>query len=117
MTAQVNVTGTRRPIGLTPSDTNEATIFTAGEAVTTLVQFWVANLTATAATTTIKWGDGSTDYPLISVFSVPARGYLREDCMIPLRPGYTVKVTSGTSSALTYSVIITEAAGGLGGKV
>ena len=114
MSAFVNVGGQRRVIGLTPANTSEATLFTSNDDATAVVGVWVANLTGTAANATIKWGDGSTDYAIISVFPVPARGYLVENVFIPLRDGYTIKVTSGTNSALTFTAVVMEAGGAFG---
>ena len=109
MTALSIVTyGRPRIIGLTPSDTNEATMYTAANLSATAIKIHVANLTASAASATVKWGDGSTDTPIISVFSVPARGYLEEDIIIPMRNTWTIKVTSGTSNALAFSLVILE---------
>jgi hypothetical protein len=64
----------------------------------------------------VKWGDGTTDYALISVFSMPERGYLRESVLVPMRENYTVKITSGTASALTFTIVVTEFGGAFGGE-
>ena len=111
MTTNVELTGQFRIDGLTPANTNEATMFTAANERPTIVEFWVANLTAAPANATIKWSDGSNDYSIIDTFCVPARGYLVErEVMLPLRSGYLIKVTSGTANALTFTLISVAAA-------
>ena len=112
--ANIAISGQRRIVSSTPANTSEATLFTANDDTTSVVQIWATNLTAAAANATIKWGDGSTDYALVSVFSVPARGYLVEDVLIPMRDGYTIKITSGTGSALTFTAVVVEAGGSFG---
>lgn len=117
MTAWVPVTGTRRIVSSTPSDTNEATLYTAPSGPNNaLVQIWITNLTASAANATVKWGDGSTDYSLIDTKSMAARDYHKVDCLIPMRQGYAVKITSGTGSALTFTIVVTEFGGAFGGE-
>ena len=116
MTGFVEILGARRPIGLKPADTNEATLYTAAKENPTMLKLHVANLTATPANATVKWGDGTTDYSIIDTFAVPARGYLVEDLVIPMKDGYTIKVTSGTANALTFTIIISEYGGVLGGE-
>ena len=116
MTSNINLAGQFRIDGLAPADTNEATIFTAGEERPTVVELWAANKTASAVDCTIKWGDGSTDYPIVDTFSVPARGYLREACFIPLRNGYTIKVTAGTANGLTFTVVSVSGGSAVSGE-
>ena len=118
MTASnVVVPGPRRLVGLTPADTNEATMLTAGADGTVVVELWITNLTGTAANATVKWGDGSTDFAVIDTYSVAARMFLHEPVLLPLRKDWTIKVTSGTNSALAFTIVVVEYPGGLGGKV
>lgn len=114
--AQVPVPGARRQVSSTPADTNEATLLTAGKENPTVVEIWITNLTGTAANATVKWGDGSSDYSLIDTKAIAARDYLQAPCLIPLRDGYTIKITSGTGNALTFTIVIVEFPGRLGGE-
>lgn len=118
--AAVPVGGQRTPKGLKPSDTNEATMYTAGKEFPVIVGMAVANNTGSAANATIRWGDGSTDYDIIATKSVAAHDTLfLPDIFLPLREGYTIKVTSGTGNALTFTLIIVSTGstlpGGIGG--
>ena len=66
----------------------------------------ICNSTASAAVATVKWGDGSTDYDVIAGKSIAANSSEVYDLMLPLRENHTVKVTSGTGNALTFSFVI-----------
>lgn len=114
MAFSFNLAGKARPIASAPADTNEATLFTAAKG-NALIGLWVANGTGSPANATVKWGDGSTDYPLIDTFAVPAYGYLIEpEIYIPLGSSYTVKITSGTANALTFTIVILEGQSAVG---
>lgn len=112
--AAVPVTGTRRLSGLTPANTSEATMLTAGNEKSVVVGVYIANLTGSAANATVKWGDGSTDFAVIDTHSIAARAYLHLDIFLPLVSGGTIKVTSGTNSALAFTLIIIEFGGKIG---
>lgn len=117
MTASVNVSGTRRIISSTPANTNEATLYTAPSGPNNaLVEIWITNLTGSNANATVKWGDGSTDYSLIDTKAITARDYHKVECLIPMRESYTVKITSGTNSALTFTIVVIEFGGAFGGE-
>ena len=116
MTGFVDLVGSRRPISLTPANTNEATLMTAGKERPTVVEIWITNLTGSAANATVKWGNGSADYSLIDTMSIAARTYHKVDVLIPLREAYTIKVTSGTGNALTFTIIIVEYGSKLGAE-
>lgn len=113
--ASVNISGPRRILGLTPANTSEATIYTVAgsRARTTVVGIYIANLTGSAANATVKWGDGTTDFAVVDTHSIAARAYLHLDIVIPLQEGWTIKVTSGTNSALAFSVVVVEDTGAL----
>lgn len=106
MTASVTIGGQRTPIASKPTDTNEATIYTAGKEVPVVVALIICNGTGSAAAATVKWGDGSTDYAIIAGKSIPANDSVIYDMLLPLREGYTLKVTSGTGNALTFTFVI-----------
>lgn len=106
--------GQRRAVSSTPANTSEATLFTASGNNVTFAWLHIANTTASAANATVKWGDGSTDYSIIDTYSVPGRGFVTEELMIPLRDGYTIKITSGTADALTFTVVVAEGASAFG---
>ena len=115
MTASVDVSGTRRIISATPGDTNEATLYTAVKGPVAVVDIWITNLTGSAANATVQYGTG-TDYSLIDTKSIAARDYLKVECLIPLREGHTIKITSGTGNALTFTVVVIEFGGAFGGE-
>lgn len=105
--AHVVIGGQRRIIGLKPSDTAQHTMLTAGADMPVVVGLIVANNTASGIAATVRWGDGTTDYDIIAAKSVAANDvYMPDMPPIPLRSGYTIKVTSGTGSALTFSLIL-----------
>ena len=114
MTANVTIPGPRAIVGSKPTDTNEATVYTAGKEFPVLVQLLICNGTGSAATATAKWGDGTTDYDMLNAYSVAAHSYVLLDVLIPLRENYTLKVTSGTGSALTYTFVIVSTGSTLG---
>lgn len=110
MSALVSVGGQRSIYGLTPADTNEATMLTAGKDSPVVVGIRIVNLTGSAANATVKWGNGATDFAICDTKSVAARDYLdvlSDDGLpfLPLREGYTIKVTSGTGGALAFTLI------------
>lgn len=110
----MNVSGSRRLVGLAPANTSEATMLTAGDENPNIVGLIIANTTGSAAVATVKWGDGSTDYPILSAYSIAANTSYFQDLLLPLRSGYTIKVTSGTSNALTFTLVVVDFAGRLG---
>lgn len=113
---QVHVTGTRRLKGLTPANTSEATMLTAGKERPSVVAVYIANLTGSAANATVKWGDGSTDFAVIDTYSVAARSFLHAEVFLPLREGWTIKVTSGTNNALAFTLVIAEYGSAVSGE-
>lgn len=105
--AAINIGGQRRAIGLKPANTNEATMLTAGKDMPVLIGLIVANNTGSAANATVRWGNGTTDYDIVAAKSIAANdSYLPDLPPIPLREGYTIKVTSGTGNALTFTLVI-----------
>lgn len=116
MTATVNVAGPRRVVGLKPGNTSEATMLTAGPERPMVVGVIIANNTASPAAATVKWGDGATDYDIISAKSIAANDSWFGEVMIPMLEGWTIKVTSGTGSALTFTLVLIETGGNLGGS-
>lgn len=116
MTGFVNLGGgQRRPIGLRPANTAEATMFTAGKERPSVVGIIVANETGGAVAATLKWGDGSTDYRVLAAKSIGANDvYVLDGIFIPLKEGYTIKVTSGSGNALTFTLIIAEGGSSFG---
>lgn len=109
--ASHDIPGVAAAYASTPANTNEATLFTAGKRGGVLVQMYIANVTGSAANATVKWGDGSTDHAVVSVKSIAGNDYLHLDMNIPLREGQTVKITSGTNSALTFTAVVIERIG------
>ena len=108
MGSSIDLRGQFRILGSAPTDTNEATIFTAGKGFPVANELWITNKTGSAVNVTFKWGDGSTDYPLIDTYSLAARDHIHEEIFVPMREGYTLKITSGTANGATFSVAIVE---------
>lgn len=106
MPAYADIPGDRKIVSATPSGTSQVTLHTADGTTPKVILLKIANLTASAANATVKWGDGTTDYSIIDTYSIPGRGYLIEDVLIPLSQGYTIKITSGTASALTFTIVM-----------
>lgn len=110
--AHVPLSGPRRIIGLTPANTNEATMLTAGKENPIVTEIYITNITGVTANATVKWGDG-TDYAILSAHAVANSVHL--DVCIPLRATHTIKVTSGTGSALTFSLVVVEVGSAVSG--
>jgi hypothetical protein len=106
---------------LTPSGTAEVVLLPNGASsnkVFKINHIVVANTTGTAANTTVSiYTDGAvaqgsapsggTAYPIASTISVPANASLivvDKTTAIYLQEGTSITVTSGTGSALTYSI-------------
>lgn len=117
MSHAINLPGVKRIVSNTPSDTSETTMLTAGEERPVVAEIWITNLTASNADATLKWGDGSTDFSLIDTEQVDGRSRIGPiECTIPLRKDYTIKITSGTGGALTFSIVVVETVGILGSE-
>ena len=106
---------------LTPSGTTEVVLLpnaASSNKVFKINQIVVANTTGTAANTTVSIytngavaqgsaPSGGTAYPIASAISVPANASLivvDKTTAIYLQEGTSITVTSGTGSALTYSI-------------
>lgn len=111
MTASVDIHGTKRPVSLRPTDALENTLFTARKELPSIVEIWISNEDSSARDATVKYGNGTTDYMLIPTKSIPAKDFIREDCLIPLREGWTIKVTASVADKVTFTVIIVEHSG------
>lgn len=116
MPAYIPIPGNNRLIGLTPEDTNEATMFTAAGERPVVAGIIIANAHSSAVAATVKWGDGSTDFPIIPAKSIPANSNMIQDLFLPLFDGYTIKVTSGMADLLTFTLVVVERVGSLQGQ-
>lgn len=114
--ASVAVVGVPYSEGRTPSDTNEATIFTAGDKGATWVLLHVANISGSAATATVVWNDGANDHAILDEYSIASHGYVTLDLIVNLRSGNTIKVTAGTGSAIAFTVTTVERTGANAGR-
>jgi len=114
--ASVAVVGVPRSDGLTPGDTSEATIFAAGDKGAIWVLLHVANLTGTTANATVVWDDGANDHAILDEYSIDAHDYVQVDLIVNLRSGNSIKVTSGTGSALSFTVTTIERTGANAGR-
>lgn len=84
-------------------------MLTATKAIPTIVGIIIANNTGGAIAATMRWGNGSTDYDVLAAKSVAANdSYINNDVYLPLREGHTIKVTSATGNALTFTLVIVE---------
>ena len=105
--SSVNIGGQRRVIGLKPANTSEATMLTAGDDRPVIVGLVIANNTGGAVAATVRWGNGTTDYDILAAKSIAANDvYIPDLPPVPLRNGYTVKVTSGSGNALTFTLVV-----------
>lgn len=116
MTGSIRLVGHPRAVGLTPTNTSQATMFTAQDNNTAVTEIWVANTSGSTRQATVKWGNGVTDYPIISSFDLAGNTYFHEDIMIPLRTGYTLKVTSGAANDITFTITVIEGGSAFGGR-
>ena len=119
MTGSVELRGPRRLISLAPANTSEATMFTAGKEGSVIACLHICNSSASARTATVKWGDASasTDYPILSAYSITGNTvYTSPDAlMLPLQEDDTIKVTSSAADDLTFTVVLVETAFAFGG--
>lgn len=110
------VAGIRRTVSAVPADTNEATLFTAGNRGATVVWLCIANGENAANLATVKWNNGSTSYVLYNEKSVAADDSLMTDVHIELPAGGSIKITSGDADELTFTITVIESIGGVGGE-
>lgn len=119
MVASIDIFGTRRTVSVTPANTSEATLYAvpAGMKSADVVALWIANLTASAANATVQWSDGTNDFSLIDTKSIAARDYHQPvEFFVPLPEAGSIKITSGTNSALTFTIVVVEFSGAVGGR-
>ena len=123
--ANPNITAVTSILGdttfLTPSGTTAVVLLPNGAAsgnVFKINQIVVANTTASAANATVavysngavaqgSAPSGGTAYPIVSAVSVPANASLiavDKTTAIYLMEGNSISITSGTGSALTYTI-------------
>lgn len=109
--AALNVEGQRRLVSVKPADTVEATAFTAPKQGAVVLGIIIANNSASTVTATVRWTDTSatTDWDIVVSKSIAANdtGYINE-IVLPLRATDLIKVTSGTASALTFTLLVAE---------
>lgn len=106
--AQIALSGRPRSTALKPSDTNEATLITLADRGGLLLQLVIANNTGSAANATVKWNDGTTDWDIVSAKSIAANDSTIIDPFIRVPDGGSIKVTSGTGDALTFTATVVE---------
>src|SRR3990172_5032816 len=82
-------------------------MLTAGDDRPVIVGLVIANNTGGAVAATVRWGNGTTDYDILAAKSIAANDvYIPDLPPVPLRNGYTVKVTSGSGNALTFTLVV-----------
>jgi hypothetical protein len=116
MSASVDVFGRRRTVSLKPTDTNEATLVTAGKAGMTVVWICIANGENAANAASVEWYDGTTDWPVYAAKSIAANDTHMADVCIEIPDGGSLKVTSGDADEITFTVTIVESLGAVGGR-
>ena len=89
-------------------------MFTAGERGAAVVGIIISNNTGGAIAATVRWGDGSTDYDIYAALSVAANASEISEAYVELPESGTVKVTSATGNALTFTLTVVEYIGALG---
>jgi roadblock/LC7 domain-containing protein len=97
-------TQTRKVLGLlTPADTNEATLYTVPTGKSAEVTLYLANITASAATITVKVKKGATTVAIMAAKSYAANtANDTTPVKLFLGSGDSILVTSGTLSAISY---------------
>lgn len=110
------IEGTRLSVASTPGDTNEATLYTAGNNGATVVWLWISNAEGTANAATVKWTDSSasTDHPIYTARSVGANDSVDKDLFIELDSGDSIKITSADADQLTFLITVIENLGAVG---
>lgn len=109
--AHVGIIGRPKTYVAKPADTNEATIFTAGEAQATLVALLLCNTDSGAQTATVQWSDGTTDWDIYTALSVAANTSVFAEPFIVIPAGGSIKITQGAASKITFHVTVVEDAG------
>lgn len=116
MSADVSIPGIRRTVSAVPANTDEATLFTAGNRGVTVVWICLANGENSANAATVQWNDGSTDFNIYSGKSIPANDSVFSDVHIELPAGGSIKITSGDADEVTFTITVVESIGGVGGE-
>lgn len=109
--AHVGIFGKPKTYVAKPADTNEATIFAAGNAPATLVALLLCNNDGSARTATVQWNDGTTDWEIYTALSVAANTSVLAEPFIVIPAGGALKVTQGTNSGITFHMTLVEDAG------
>lgn len=104
-----NTQGQRSTVFAKPADTNAATVYTAPAGGKGSTLLGIAICAGTSATATVMINDGTTDWNLLTAKSVSANTTETYEFGNPvLKPGYTLKVQSGTGNTLTYIATLAE---------
>lgn len=103
--------GNRRPVAYKPADASEHDLFEASEERPVVVDLIICNNNAGAKKATVKWFDGTTDWEILSGYSIPANDTKFFELNLPMRDGEKIKVTSETGNTLTFILTIVETGG------
>lgn len=99
-----------RTIASKPSDTNAATIYAPGTGATGVLKYM--NIAATsAASATVWWNDGSTDYLLLDAYSLPANtsvAFVFGEPVIRGDDSAVLKVKTSSANNITFTARIDE---------
>jgi len=114
--AAFGVVGVPKTYVAKPADTNEATIFTAGQKGALLVGIVLCNNDGSARTATVQWHDGTTDWEIVTALSVAANTTTILEPFISIPAAGLVKITQGTNSGITFHVTVVENIGVIGGR-
>lgn len=107
MSATIYAVGSQgRITSLKPADTAEAVLYEAGaHDLPVAVQLIISNNSGGAVNATVRWSDGVTDYDIYATKSIAANDTLVQDFYLPLGRNGSVKVTSSSGGALTFSLV------------
>jgi hypothetical protein len=112
----VNIPGVLVSVAAKPTDTNEATLFTAGDKGATLVALSLCNNDGSARTATVQWNDGTTDWEIYTAYSIAANTTVLVEPFIHLPASGSLKITQGTASGITFTATMVERMGAIGGE-
>lgn len=104
------VIGISETVAVTPSTTSVTTLIASDTQKRQVKSVHLCNNTGTAADVTLSRYDGTTDTNYLFEYSVAANSYLTLEFEIDLPKDYSMRVTVGTSDAITaharYETII-----------
>ncbi len=110
MSANFNLDASQiRAIGLTPPDTNDHVMFTAGKERPALIGVYAVNLTAGGITWSLAWTDGTTEYPIHTFSALAANAeHMDPDIFIPLEEDGEIIVSCTGGNSVTITIVVAQ---------